>query len=230
MTPNESFEDRLRREREETRAKQAEFEALMSLVCAQLGNTWRVKPLTNAEEMRFYGYCTLASSAHPCEISASLCRHGTDKGKIIFGLSYGHSELREHLHNQHGEEKARIGVSLSRGADAIARELKRRFLPVFEARVSRAQADKTNADEREARLTECCNRLIAASGNCAKRMREGYGHNANAKLTNKVEYYQPKGARFEAEIHEGEVRLDLRGLRIEQAEALLAWLFNGRGI
>jgi len=205
-TIKESWDERIQRERNERVATVKAIRECFAVVCVELGDTWTVEPvkgehakdnnvlhIRNNDGKRVWVNWSTYSFVGKVAISGSF-----DYGDSELGISF-----------PYGVERPKINVSIFRGPIAIAKDIKRRFLPVYDPLfISIGNTVKAHTKYRDDKLS-MSQRLAAIAGKSSRITDKGFSD------------YRDKGAYVEVITRDGYVDMKVENCTEELAVAII---------
>jgi hypothetical protein len=188
-------------------------------------DTWRLKEQDANDWSRYFQATSGKAALWISEVQGTKGQRLNISGILPRGKDGQYVRVYEKGADGNGWNEVRVSditVSISRGEEAIAKEINRRFLPEY-LRVVGLALDKIAADE--AYETKRFENLQACASTLNKVLDRPYGHNTRVEdRTEFSEYLGANGAgiRIECKASANDIDLKIDNLSVEQAKQVLA--------
>lgn len=154
----ETWDERVARERSERATLTRNIRAMFMDVAKLLGEGWIVEPATKVHDEDTQEDRAEVYLSHPSgkQIYVSWNQYFSGSkfdGKLNISGSFDYGDRSLGISFPRDAERPEIGVSLSRGSVAIAKDIQRRFMPVYDKRYSEiAETVRTYTEFRDRKL------------------------------------------------------------------------------
>ena len=201
-----TWEENREREKAEREALVADLIGFVGNVANQLGDGWGLKAEQNWLEN---GYVHIEHTDGRGICFSIRVYHPDRKVNISGDYNYGPSDLN--IGWPYDKSRPEINATMSRGAEVIAKEITRRFLPTYNERFAEITSNVKTATEYRDRQTGTSKRLAKIANAGTERMnRDGAGFSV----------YHNDRPYFDVQVY-SDVKLTINSLNEDQAAAII---------